>query len=594
MAAATKELLAERAARRRAARVVTGAEWLQRGLLAAAAFGLFVGVALPLVPLAARSLADNQGAFVGFANYVHYFSSPALSVSLTNSLTVSIITTVLAVGFAFGYAYALARTCMPLKPLFGAIALLPLLAPSLTQGIGLVYLFGNKGLVTTGFLGWFERTLGIPLGFNIQLYGINGIILGETLFCFPQAFLILIVAANLADARLFEASKVLRASPLRTFWNVTLPGLRYGLVSAAFVCFTLVFTDFGVPKVVGGNYNVLATDIYKQVVGQQNLAMGATISMLLLLLTVLAFLADRLLQRRQVATLTARAVPFRPQPDRRADSIAFIYCLAIASAILAVVGAIVLASVVDVWPYKLNLTLRHYDFSRAGSGWDTLWNSVQMAALTAFFGVIFVFVSAYLVEKVRTWPGLRATTYFFSITPVALPGMVIGLAYVFLFNPRVWNIGPFQAPNPLAPLYGTMAILVVANIVHFYTVSFLTATAALKQLDGEFEAISESLRVPFYRTFWRVTLPMCLPAILEIAMYFFVSAMVTVSAVVFLYAPASRPASVAIVNMDDAGNTASAAAMSVLIILISVAVRVAHSAAAAHLNRKTQRWRMHP
>ena len=577
----------------RARRIVTGSEWVQRGLLGLATVALFSGVVLPLVPLAGRSLADNNGTFVGLDNYVQYFASPALSVSLINSLTVSLITTLLAVGLAFGYAYALARTCMPFKGAFGAIALLPLLAPSLAQGIGLVYLFGNKGLVTTGFLGWFEHTFGVAAGFDIHLYGMNGIILGELLYCFPQAFLILIVAANLADARLYEASTALRASSLRTFFTVTLPGLRYGLVSATFVCFTLVFTDFGVPKVVGGNFNVLATDIYKQVVGQQNLAMGATISMLLLLLTVLAFVVDRLLQRRQVATLTARAVPFAPKPNRRRDTLALLYCLAVALAILAVMATILLASLVDVWPYKLNLTLRHYDFSSAGGGgWGALWNSLVMSFYTALFGVIFVFASAYLVEKVRTWPGLRSLAYFFSVIPVALPGLVIGLAFVFLFNPLHWQVGGIRFPNPLTVLYGTMAILVIANIVHFYTVSFLTATTALKQIDGEFEAISESLRVPFYRTFWRVTLPLCLPAILEIAMYFFVSAMVTVSAVVFLYSPTIRLAAVAIVNMDDAGNTASAAAMSVMIILASLLVRLGHGAAAGLVQRRTQRWRI--
>jgi iron(III) transport system permease protein len=146
-------------------------------------------------------------------------------------------------------------------------------------------------------------------------------------------------------------------------------------------------------------------------------------------------------------------------------------------------------------------------------------------------------------------------------------------------------------PNPFSFVYGTLAILVLANVIHFFTVGYVTAATALKQLDREFESISASLRVPFYRTFWRVTLPLCLPAVLEIALYFFVNAMVTVSAVIFLYSPQFRLASVAIVNMDDAGNTASAAAMSTLLIAASILVRLVYSACLFQVSRRTQHWR---
>jgi iron(III) transport system permease protein len=572
---------------------VTGEDRLRRGLLSLTTAGLVIGVLLPLLPLVAKSLSNQQGEFVGLANYVRYFTSPGLASSLTHSMTVATITTVLAVGLAFGYAFALTRTCMPGKGFFRAVALLPLFVPPLALAIGLVYLFGNKGLVTTGFFGFFARTLGLPLAVNINLYGINGIVLGELLFCFPQAFLILTVAASLADARLYEASTALRASSFRTFFAITLPGLKYGLISAVFVCFILAFTDFGVPKVAGGNYNVLATDIYKQVIGQQNFGMGATISIVLLIPTVIAFGIDRLVQRRQVSVLTVRAVPLRPRPNRRTDTLALVYCLTVAGAILTVVGTVFYASVVDVWPYKLSLTLRHYDFRAVGGGgWGAFWNSLRMATYTAVIGTTILFVGAYVIEKSKTWPGMRHTAYFLSIIPVALPGMVIGLAYIFFFNPTTWSIAGFQVPNPFVFLYGTMAILVLSNIVHFYTVSFMTGTTALKQIDPEFESVSASLRVPFYRTLWRVTLPLCLVAVLEIGMYFFVNAMVTVSAVIFLYSPQLKLASVAIVNMDDAGDTASAAAMSVLIILACLVVRLVYGFATRGLQARTQAWRL--
>jgi iron(III) transport system permease protein len=553
---------------------------------------LLFGIVLPLVPLVWRSLTDKSGLWVGLGNYQRYFSTPALSNSFTNSLQVAATTTLLAVVLAFVYAYMLTRTQMPAKRFFTLAAMLPLYVPPLAHGIGLVYLFGRKGLVTTGFGGLFIESLGW-MGWDINLYGFNGILLGELLYVFPQAVMILLVAASLADARLYEASASLNASPLRTFFTVTLPSLRFGLVSAVFVTFTLVLTDFGVPKVVGGNFNVLATDIYKQVIGQQNFEMGATISILLLFPTAIAFIADRLVQSRANAALTAQAVPFTPKPHRWADLIGVVYCSLVAGAFFSVIATVFLASLVDLWPYNLALTFKHFDFSSVGGGgYGAFWNSVRMSLYTAVIGTVVTFFCAYLIEKLKTYPGLRAAAYFISMLPVALPGMVIGLAYIFFFNPLQWKVGGLAIPNPFSFLYGTMGILVLSNIVHFYTVSFMTATTALKQLDREFENVSESLGVPFLRTFWKVTLPLSLPAMLEMAMFYFVNAMVTVSAVVFLYSPRLKLAAVAIVNMDDAGDTAAAAAMSVLVILTSVGVRLLYDWVTRGIARRAQAWKI--
>ena len=110
-----------------------------------------------------------------------------------------------------------------------------------------------------------------------DLYGPIGIVLGEVFYVFPHVLMIILIAMSMSDGRLYEAAQALGAGMVKTFFSVTLPGIRYGLVSAGFVGFTLVITDFGVPKVVGGNFNVLATDVYKQVVGRQDFAMGAVV-----------------------------------------------------------------------------------------------------------------------------------------------------------------------------------------------------------------------------------------------------------------------------------------------------------------------------
>ena len=178
--------------------------------------------------------------------------------SAFHSLYIAIASTLASVVLGFIFAYALTRTAMGGKTVFRTLGMLPLYIPPLAHVIGLIYLFGNQGVVTTGLFG-------VLPGFDINLYGSNGIIIGEALYCFPQTLVILTTALSLTDARLYEAADALRTPPWRTFLTITIPSVKYGLVSAVFVCFTLAFTDFGVPKVVGGDYDVLATDIYKYV-----------------------------------------------------------------------------------------------------------------------------------------------------------------------------------------------------------------------------------------------------------------------------------------------------------------------------------------
>jgi iron(III) transport system permease protein len=565
--------------------------WVARGLILLVCLWMLVVVVLPLFQLLSKSLLDRSGNFVGVENFAHYFRTPALSQSLYNSLFVSVMTTVISVPLGFLYAYTLTRTQIPGQSLFRIIAMLPLFAPSLLYGITLVYLFGRKGLITTGFLGAVEHATGIPFAWDIGVYGAVGIVIAEVVYTFPQAMLILSVALSRTDARLYEASDSLRASKARTFFMVTIPGVKYGLISAVFVCFILAFTDFGAPKVVGGNYNVLATDIYKQVIGQQNFVMGATVSVVLLIPTVIAFILDRIVQRKQVALIAAKAVPLVPKPHTIRDGILLAFCSLIAFFLLVFCATALFASLVKVWPYDLSLSLRNYDFRiMGGGGYPAFFNSIRMSLYTAIAGTVVVFASAYLIEKSKGMRGFRQGAYFLSILPLALPGMVIGLSYIFFFNQPRWEILGWVLPNPLNALYGTMGILVISNIVHFYTVSFLTAMTALKQLDREFEAVSESMAVPFYKTFIRVTVPVCMPAILEIGMYYFVSSMATLSAVIFLYSADIPLASVAVANMDDAGDIASAAAMSVLIVLTNVGARLLYGVLTKGIQRRTQAW----
>jgi iron(III) transport system permease protein len=543
---------------------------LQRlALLAVAAF-LIVSLALPLGTLFEKSFRNRDGAWVGLANWARYFETPALLGSLWNTVWVSLLATAIVVPLAFVYAYALTRTTMRGRGVFRAIGLVPILAPSLLPAISLIYLFGNQGFARWMLMGE-------------SVYGPIGIVIAQVFYCFPHAFLILATALSIADKRHYEAATVLGAGNARIFLTVTLPGVKYGLVSAFFVVFTLVATDFGIPKVIGGRFNVLSTDIYKQVVGQQNFEMGAVVGMVLLVPAMLAFAADRWVAKRQVALLTARAVPYEPQPNAARDRALFAFCAAVAFCVLTLLAVAFYASLIQYWPWNKSFTLRHYVFSNAdASGWEAYWNSLEMAALVASFGTVAIGIGAWLVEKTKGAGTLRAAVHLLAMIPLAVPGLVLGIAYIFFFN----------APsNPLGFVYGTMAILVLNTIAHFYTVGHLTSLQALKQMDPEFESVSASLKVSVWRTAWKVTLPVASPALLDVWFYMFVNAMTTVSAVVFLYGPFTKLASVSIVNMDEAGFTASAAAMGVIIVLTSAFAKLLHSLLAWRLAERTQAWR---
>jgi iron(III) transport system permease protein len=552
------------------------AHWTDRiahALLLLVLAALVVFLALPLASILAKSLQAADGSFAGVANFASYLRTPALLNSLWHSVWVSLLVTLVTVPLAFGFAYGLMRSCMPAKGLLRTLTLVPLLAPSLLSAISLIYWFGNQGAA---------KALIVALGLT-DIYGAPGVVLAECFAVFPHALMILITALALADARLYEAADALGTSTRRKFMTITLPGAKYGLISAALVSFTLVLTDFGIPKVIGGNFNMLATDVFKLVIGQQDFQRGAVVGLLLLTPAVVTFLIDAAVQRKQTAMLGARAVPYRPKPARGFDAAMTLYCALVAALMLAMIGMAVFASFATYWPYNLAPSLRHFTMGLVDAEVGNAFvNSLELAAGTALFGTVLVFVTAYMLEKTRGAQALRPLVRLLAMLPMAVPGLVLGLGYIFFFN---------QPGNPLGFLYHTLALMTVCTVVHFYTTGHLTAVTALKALDAEFEAVSASLKVPFYRTFVRVTLPICTPALIDIARYFFINAMTTISAVVFLYSPDTKLASVAILNLDEAGDTGPAAACAVLIAAASTVATVLFMWLGRFVDARTQAWR---
>ena len=550
--------------------------WLPAGLTLLLGGLLLLGIVLPVATLLIQSSWGPAGEWVGLSNYQTFFALPQVAALMLRSVGLAALAAAVSVGLAFGFAYALTLSAMPGKALFKGLALLPLLAPSLLMALSLVVLFGNQGLLREVWQAVFGE---------LPFYGEAGMLLGAALWTFPHALMILATTLGQLDGRLFEAAQTLGASPLRQFWTITLPASRYGLVLAWMVVFVLVLTDFGVPKVLGGQDTVLATELYKQVIGQQNFRLGAVVAVLLLLPAVLASAAEGHLRRRQGAAMTVRATPHQPKAVAWRDGALWLYCALICTVLVGTLLAAALAALATYWPYDLSLSLRHFDFDNTdGGGWATFGNSLRLAIRTALVGTSCAFLTAWLVAKPRGFSAARQALNVMAMLPLAIPGLALGLGYILFFNP------PWQ---PLRGLYGGMAILVLCTVAHYFSVAHLTLLTALRQLDAEYEWVGESLGVSAWQTAWRVHLPACWPTVLEVAGFFFVNALTTVSAVVFLYGPDTALASVAVLNMDDAGDMAPAAAMAVLIFACAALGRTLLGAAALWARRRSSAWRTH-
>lgn len=522
--------------------------------------GLALFFAYPLWCIFIRSLTQPDGAY-GFVNYAEILLSPGFWRATRHSLEMGTSVTALSIVLGFVIAHGLHRCHFRGKTLVRAGIALPLLAPSLVQGLGLIFILGRSGLVNKLF------------GLEIEIYGFWGLLLANTLYALPQAVLIIGASLTLSDARIYEAAEVMGTPPWRQFIDITLARARYGLLSATFVVFTVTITDFGNAAVIGGDYSVLATEIYNQVVGQMNFNLGAVVGILLLLPTVLSFYIERLAGQWQANGQSGNAVPLVPVFTKLRDvpMAALSYAVALASA--AVIAVVVYAGFVKLWPYSFALTLKHYDITLAG-GYSPLWTSVWVSLLAASGGTLMLFLLGNAIKGVP--PAVAKIISFIAILPAAVPGMVMGLAYVIAFN---------VPDTPLYLFYGTATMLAISNFYHYHAQGFLTAMTGINQVPAALEEAACCLGASRPRIVLDVILPYVTPMLVSVFFFLFMRSMVTLSAVIFLTTPQVSLAAVTIMRLDEAGLTSQAAAYSTCVMAVVSAALIGMKAALRHMSR---------
>ncbi|WP_027624865.1 putative 2-aminoethylphosphonate ABC transporter permease subunit [Clostridium lundense] len=518
---------------------------------------LAISMLLPMLALFKKSFYMKRK-FVGINNFKRVINDTGFLQALSNSFNISLVVAIITLILAFLFAYGIARTNIKGKKFFKTVAILPLFAPTMVYGIALIYIFGSKGILTTGFLG-----LSSNLKVFINIYGRLGIVTAETLYIFPSVYLIILAGFNNIDYSLYEAAEVVGTSGLRQWYTIKLQQMKNSIINAFFTAFIMCFTDFGIPKVIGGSYDTIALRFYQQVVGQNQIGKGAVIAILFLIPSCIYFIIYTYIKRNTYNNKQIR--PYIIKKNIFRDMFFTIYNVIMSFNIIIVFIILFLSSMIKNWPYDLSITFKYYNIKTIGTSLlDIYRNTIFVSFMVAFIGTAIVFTTAYIVERYKEFSQARAFLHFVSSLPLAIPGMVIGLSYLLFFNKR-WNI--FNC------LYGTLAILIVANIIHFFSVPFFTISDNLKKIDKGFEEVSECMGIPWYITLIKVILPNSIFSILKSFEYYFINSMVTISAVSFLYTSKTKLASIEILNKSDSGDIAIASAIAVTIVIINLVLK---------------------
>lgn len=442
-------------------------------------------------------------------------------------------------------AYTMTWTLAPGRKLLQWLYLAPLLAPSFMPAFGLIYLGGNYGIL------W-----------QSNLYGYLGLILGGVIFTIPHTTLQLSLSLQRLAPNLIDASRILGANAWRRFYSIVLPHCKASIANAFLIAFVLTITDFGIPKLLGGNVPLLATEIYKYAIGLADFSEATILSLWLTIPSLIAFgIALRFSQQNTNQTVTAPTLEKHTYRDWGLG------CLAWGATLfsLSSIAIVVLASFIEFWPYKLTLSFDAYRIGEHTQGWAPFWHSLFLGGFVAVLGTGLAFLGALLCERYQTTLSrpMRFAYQILAFLPMAIPGTVLGLGYA---------IG-MQGFSIFHGVIGSFLLIICNTTFHLYTVGHLTLTQAIKELNPHFENVGLLLQRSRLATTWNVIIPLLRKPLLETLGLLFSGALTAVSGLIFLYTPYNRTAAVSALLNLDSGYLAIGAAYATLIFLMNLGVR---------------------
>jgi iron(III) transport system permease protein len=468
---------------------------------------------------------------------------PRFRESLLNSAYAAGTSTIISIILAWGFALSVNRTNLRYREIFKVFVTLPMLIPSISHGMGLVLILGANGIFTRLF------------ALSQTVYGFRGIVIGSVFYSFPVAFLMLSDILAYEDGSPYEAATVLGIPRMNQFLSITFPYLRKPLISVIFAVFTLIFTDYGVPLMIGGMYITLPVLMYQEVIGLLNFSRGSVIGSFLLLPAIIAFVFDLL--NRDRGNQSFVVIERIKNENKLRDTVAAFYVIGICIIIALPIMVFTFLTFINNYPVDMSLSFRNVAKTMNMGAGRYFANSLIIAVFVSILGTILSWLTAYYTART---PGKSSRVlHLISITSLAIPGLVLGLSYALFFK------GTF--------IYGSLAMLILVNIIHFLASPYLMAYNSLGKLNSNLEDVGRTLGVSRSRIILDVLLPQTRLTILEMFSYFFVNSMMTISAVSFLSTARNRPISLMITQFEAQLFLEGAAYISVLILCSNLLIK---------------------
>lgn len=518
-------------------------------------------LAVPVLKLFGKSFLDNGITTEFYTSVLH---SKGFGRALGNSFRVSAAAAVLATTIAFVIAYAIhyTRIARPFKQALQAIATLPMYLPTITYGFAIIYSFGKQGLLTQVF----GRQL-----FNI--YGFGGLLLGYVIYTVPVAFLLIHNTMQFVDKKTLVVSKTMGDNALSTFWIAVLRPLMGTLVGAFIQAFFLCFTDFGIPASVGGKYDVIATTLYNEMLGGvPDFNRGAVVAVIMLLPSILSILLLRWLERYNIRYDRISDAELRHDPVRDlcwggAGTVLML-------AVLAVFAVIFAVPLVQNWPYQTSFTLEHFQSVFADSDLRSVYmHSIIIALLTALFGTLLAYGAALITARSTLSRGCKQIVDSIALVTNTIPGMVLGVAFLFFFSGT--------------PLQNTFPLLIVCNMVHYFSTPYLMMKNALSKMNAGWETTAMLMGDSWPKTILRVVTPNAASSLIEVFSYYFINAMVTISALVFIAGARTMVLTTKIKQLQYINKYNEVFVLSLLILATNLIAKVVFSRLANTCSKRT-------